>query len=96
MLPEPTDESSSTDRRIAERVRVLLSGEVVVDPDGQRIPVFVRDLSDTGARLWSDAAHLPDRFTLRLPSQSLDLVCVVMWRRGLECGVHFDAPTPAP
>jgi hypothetical protein len=79
------------ERRIAERVRVLLSGEAQTLTKGERYPVFVRDMSETGARLWSDAAILPDRFVLRIPSQSVELACLVVWRDGLECGVRFDA-----
>jgi hypothetical protein len=81
------------ERRISERVRVLLAGEAVVGTEAKRYPLFVRDMSETGARLWSDAVQLPRRFVLRLPSQSLDIACTVVWRDGLECGVHFDGAT---
>jgi PilZ domain len=83
---------ASAEKRRAERVRVLISGEAIDSAQGKRFPVFVRDMSETGARLWSDAARLPSQFVLRLPSQSLELPCAVVWRDGLECGVQFERP----
>ncbi len=53
----------------------------------------ITDLSDGGARLYSEAP-LPDRFTLLLGAHMEHARdCQVVWRLGYELGVSFtDAP----
>jgi hypothetical protein len=51
---------------------------------------MVIDMSESGARLFSDAA-LPDVFTLVVSSDRtrIQRECRVVWRLGGECGVAF-------
>jgi hypothetical protein len=59
--------------------------------DGKVIPVFLRNRSAEGARLRArSATALPDRFHLVVVAESIDRDCVVVWRRGSDCGVKFE------
>ena len=60
--------------------------------DGKECPLLLRDLSDGGARLKIiGAAQIPDRFRLIVRMEKIDKPCVVVWRRGSDCGVKFEA-----
>lgn len=55
------------------------------------MPLFLRDLSATGARIKIvGQAQIPDRFRLIVPMEKVDKPCVVVWRRGTDCGVEFE------
>jgi hypothetical protein len=55
------------------------------------IPVFLRNRSAEGARLRArSTTALPDRFHLVVVAESIDHDCVVVWRRGSDCGVKFE------
>ena len=59
--------------------------------DAKEVPVFLRDCSLSGARLRSKGTiALPDRFRLVVSFEKIDRECVVVWRRGADCGVTFD------
>ncbi|MGE0024905.1 MAG: PilZ domain-containing protein [Hyphomicrobium sp.] len=65
------------------------AGTVTID--GKEHAVLLRDLSATGARLRLAAAGaLPDRFRLVAPLEKVNAECVVVWRRGVDCGVRFE------
>jgi hypothetical protein len=60
--------------------------------DGKECPLLLRDLSAAGARIRIvGAAQIPDRFRLIVPMEKIDKPCVVVWRRGSDCGVQFEA-----
>jgi hypothetical protein len=62
---------------------------------GQEIECSVRDLSASGARLiFRQPTFLPKTFRLRFDSE--DQRVTVIWQRGLQAGVHFQAPIRAP
>ena len=57
----------------------------------KEVPVFLRDCSLSGARLRSKGpTALPNRFRLVVSFEKIDADCVVVWRRGVDCGVTFD------
>ena len=76
------------------------------------INCIVKDTSSTGAmislssataRLWSDGSTgIPDRFTLRMPSDGVEIDCETAWRTESGMGVRFVSPArllkraPAP
>jgi hypothetical protein len=51
---------------------------------------FITDLSDSGARLYSEA-EMPDAFLLSVSNESGEVrrECRVVWRLGGELGVEF-------
>jgi hypothetical protein len=63
----------------------------------REVTVVLRDLSNSGARLRpiGNAAEVPDRFQLVAPMEKLDTTCVVVWRRGHDIGVQFEARSEA-
>jgi len=65
------------------------AGTVIID--GKEHTVLLRDLSETGARLrLAGSGTLPDRFKLVAPLEKVNAECVVVWRRGVDCGVRFE------
>lgn len=74
--------------------RLSLCGEARVQYSGvSSRSCILSDVSDGGARLYTEA-QLPDRFTLLLgPKLEYARECAVMWRLGHEVGVKFvDVP----
>lgn len=65
----------------------------VIKLDDREVTVVLRDLSDVGARLRpiGSNAEVPDRFQLVVPMEKIDVTCVVVWRRGHDIGVKFEA-----
>ncbi|PCH47070.1 MAG: hypothetical protein COC23_02685 [Hyphomicrobiales bacterium] len=72
------------------RHRVLKRGTASYANQSISIDVVIRDFSSTGARLKvSDAALLPDKFTLHIPMDGVEMDCSVRWRSGDLMGVLF-------
>ena len=77
-------------RRIAPRLRTVLTGTVVFDDRKIAVSCNIRDISETGARIAFGAlVSIPDEFTLEIPSKRRRHSAQAMWRRGLEMGVVF-------
>lgn len=75
--------------RRAPRHRVLKTG--TIDLRGGAIDCIVRNLSTSGAALEvSNQAGIPEKFTLVVPGDGLNLPCHVVWRKGFRIGVTFD------
>lgn len=54
--------------------------------------VLLRDASSEGARLrLMGNADVPDTFQLIAPMEKIDVACSVIWRRGQDVGVKFEA-----
>jgi hypothetical protein len=61
-----------------------------IDAGGTRVPVRIRNLSETGAML--DGAALPDPGTsLKLLRSEIEVGAIVVWREAGRCGVRFDS-----
>ena len=59
--------------------------------DNKQVTVVLRDRSETGARLRPvSKTQLPNSFRLVVPLEKIDIECVVVWRRGNDCGVRFE------
>jgi hypothetical protein len=79
-----TTESRATNRRPTNRAGII-------KVDGKELTVVLRDSSEAGACVrpvgsWT----MPERFRLVAPMEKIDADCVVIWRRGRDCGVKFD------
>jgi hypothetical protein len=63
-------------------------------PDTRMHQCFIKDMSDTGARLALALSAIPHEFVLQFsPDGSVGRRCEVRWRSGIEIGVRFTART---
>ncbi|WFU42614.1 PilZ domain-containing protein [Bradyrhizobium sp. CB82] len=77
------------EHRIAPRRRILKAG--TIEFGGGGIDCTVKNISETGAALeLATPLLIPDRFTLRVPSDHLKRRCHVVWRKERRLGVAFD------
>ena len=58
---------------------------------------MITNISDSGARLFTEIVDVPERFTLSVSGEGLSLrhECRVVWRLGGELGVEFVAASGA-
>jgi PilZ domain len=78
-----------SNKRTAQRQRVLKSGRIVVS-DKSTLDVSVRDLSMSGAKIICSATHLvPDTFRLVLTGDGTIRPAKVMWRKEASLGIAF-------
>ncbi|MBN8912210.1 MAG: PilZ domain-containing protein [Rhizobiales bacterium] len=84
---------TDADKRVAARKRVLKGARIVYNDRSSTLSCTVRDLSDTGARLRVPQGQaVPSQFDLLIDVDGFEAPCTVVWRRGEEVGVTFDAP----
>jgi hypothetical protein len=82
-----TDDGSN--RRIQSRRKMLKSAKIVFNKKQSVLDCFVRDLSDTGARLSvGDMMAIPKRFTLTF-HDGTSYECERVRAQGQELGVRF-------
>ena len=80
---------ASSPRRVTGRNKTMKSAKILFNKNQSVIDCFVRDLSDTGARLSvGDIAGVPRIFTLEL-RDGTRLQCERVRAVGLEIGVRF-------
>jgi hypothetical protein len=65
----------------------------VIKIKDREVTVVLRDISTQGARLRPIGSNInvPDRFQLFAPMEKIDVLCTVIWRRGNDIGVEFEA-----
>ena len=102
MVPTATTERRSTKRpatsprrpaasprRVTGRSKTMKSAKIIFNKNQSVIDCFVRDLSDTGARLsLGDLAAVPRIFVLQL-HDGTRLQCERVRAMGMEIGVRF-------
>jgi hypothetical protein len=89
MLTSSTDAEAASDRRRAERHRVLKGAFAAFNDGRSTISCIVRNLSEHGARLrFDNVLGVPNRFTLVLQDDR-HIPCLARWRTGSEIGVQF-------
>lgn len=77
-------------RRSSRRWRTVLTGRIVFNSRASVLDCAVRDLSDTGARIYfADVSKLPFQFELEIPNRGLRIQARVVWSRGANHGVAF-------
>ena len=89
------------DNRWARRAASRLGAQIEHPSLSTPLLCTVRDTSSTGARLELTAIRggpisrdpVPDRFTLCMPSDRLQVDCEVAWRQGPLIGVRYVSPT---
>ncbi|WP_457094974.1 PilZ domain-containing protein [Microvirga sp. P5_D2] len=78
------------ERRSIKRWPAVLAARITSDSGAVSIECIVRDLSDTGARIYlTDNSSLPLEFVLEIPSRGLRVQSRLMWGRGANHGVVF-------
>ncbi|MBL0406550.1 PilZ domain-containing protein [Microvirga aerilata] len=78
------------ERRASKRWRTVLKAQIVADSELSPTEFIVRDLSDTGARIYfADADTLPPEFKIEIPSKGLQVRSRLVWSRGANHGVMF-------
>jgi hypothetical protein len=85
------------ERRLAPRLRTLLTGILVFDENGTTMDCLVRNLSAYGAKVvLNDAFRLPGEFNLRVPHHDQTYRAKVIWRRGDDAGLALADPKNIP
>ncbi|MGD2134362.1 MAG: PilZ domain-containing protein [Maricaulaceae bacterium] len=85
------------DRRNEQRRRALKGAAVWFNDRASTVDVVVRDLSENGCRIKSDAyAWLPKNFELSLGNGAIIEKAEVTWRRDGEVGVRFVSADASP
>jgi len=81
------------DKRKAKRRPIGTRAWVDFGPDARMHQCFIKDMSDTGARLALVlSVPVPHQFVLQFsPDGSVGRRCEVRWRSGIEVGVKFTA-----
>ena len=78
------------DRRSSQRWRTVLKGRIVFNNRCSILDCTIRDLSDTGARIYfADISEIPPEFELEIPNRGVRVPGRVMWSRGANHGVMF-------
>jgi hypothetical protein len=79
------------DRRLAPRLKTLLTGILVFDESGTTMDCVVRNISAYGAKVViADAFRLPDEFNLKVPHHDQTHRAKVIWRRGDNAGLGLS------
>jgi hypothetical protein len=79
-----------SERRSAKRWYTVLAARITPNSQSKSIECIVRDLSDTGARVYfADTSEMPCEFELEILSRGLKVQSRLMWSRGANHGVMF-------
>lgn len=85
--------SDVTQKREAERRRILKSGLICFNHRRSVLNCTVRNISNAGAQLLlADTRPVPPVFELNVEIDGLRVPCQVMWRTHNRVGVRFTGP----
>ena len=85
-----TAELDLSNRRGAKRIPVLKDGIMSYDMGRGKMPCFVQDISETGARMQvTSGDRVPSNFKLIIQTEDFSIDCIVVWRAETEVGVIF-------
>jgi hypothetical protein len=77
-------------RRSSKRWHTVLKALIVSNNQSSPIECTVRDLSDTGARIYfADASAIPPYFELEIPTKGLRIQSRLVWSQGANHGLTF-------
>jgi len=78
------------DKRKSQRYSINRVAKFVTESGGLPRDCIVTNISEGGARLFSEAANIPDQFRLLIDGDTpIREECRVVWRLGGELGVEF-------
>ena len=98
------DENAKACNRRSRRKQTALPAVITFSNMRLQVPCTVADMSGSGARIslpastaqaYGDMEHLPERITLVLKADRMQVECQIMWRRAGKLGVKFLGP-PKP
>ena len=79
-----------SERRSSKRWHAVLKGRIVFNNRSSVLNCTVRDLSETGARIYcADVSEMPPEFDLEIPSRGIQSQSLLMWSRGANHGIMF-------
>lgn len=82
---------ATAERRVAPRLKTLLTGILIFDDTGATMDCVVRNISAYGARIvLADAFRLSDEFNLRVPHHDQTHRARIVWRRGDVAGLALS------
>ncbi len=85
-----TPPGGASDRRRAQRVRVLKQAYIIFNNRRSTITCRLRDISSSGCRLkLHNPAMVPEEFVIYFPTDGRERPCRVAWRGIGQIGVHF-------
>ena len=80
------------ENRTSPRRRTLLTGKIVYGGETYTSDCTIRDLSETGARVWVQKPFsFPDSVILLEPRKFVAYEAAVKWRHGDQMGLAFNA-----
>lgn len=90
------DYTNSSERRKAPRFpQRNVFGAISYPKRRTPISCLVRDISRSGAKIWTLAVRIvPDAFLLTLEETGEHALCNVIWRSETEIGVVFESTPP--
>ncbi len=78
------------ERRQYKRQTINRLAKFVTEPGGLPRSCMITDISERGARLFSETSDMPDSFQLLISGETpIRHDCCVVWRLGGEVGVTF-------
>jgi hypothetical protein len=84
------DNQAGADKRQARRMRVLMSGNILLPGNLSTFPCTVRNLSEGGAMIvFPDLTPVPEHFSLHVELSGFKVECEKIWQDGLTYGVRF-------
>lgn len=90
MSQAQSSEPRSDERRPARRRRVLLGGVVSSTDKTQSFECMIRDITETGARLFARGQRFPDEFYLINVRDRIVHAARIVWTEGEQAGVAFS------
>jgi hypothetical protein len=89
MANAPMSSTSSMERRPKRRRRVLLGGIVAFADGSHSFNCIIRDVSETGARVFPRGQQVPSDFYLIHIRDRVVYEAKIVWKSGKEVGVAF-------
>jgi len=78
------------ERRRHKRQAINRIAKIVTDSGALPRDCTITDISESGARLFTEASDIPDNFQLLISGEApIRQACCVVWRLGGEVGVTF-------
>jgi hypothetical protein len=90
MTKPPASATPSTERRPMRRNRVLMAGIISSADGNQNFKCIIRDVNDTGARIFVRGQQVPSDFYLIHVRDRIAYDAKIIWHRGTEVGVSFQ------
>ena len=94
MQARQPQEAAGSERRSAQRLRVLKQAYIIFNNRQSTLTCRLRDISTTGCRLkLHNPAMVPNQFLIYFPTDGRERPCEIAWRGIGQIGARFlDVP----